>query len=137
MSRTKRCIYCWKWKPLDQFSEEHIIPRFMGGASNCPGCVTNDVCKSCNSLFGRFVDSTVARGFFQNSIEHGAWEACFDFNENSGNAYELTYFGKSRELDFGGDTDVEVWLCPDGGSAWHIHERQPEDFDSLAGGDPA
>jgi hypothetical protein len=31
---------------------------------------------------------------------------------------------------------VEVWLAPDGGTAWHIHTRQSEDFDTMAGGDP-
>jgi len=136
MAETKRCIYCAQPKSSDEFSKEHIIPQFMGGSSDCAAAVTNDACQKCNSLFGRFVDGPVARGYFLRSIEQGAWAACFDFNENAGNIYPLTYFGKSREIQFGDDEEVEVWLCPDGGTAWHVHAQQPEDFNVLAGGDP-
>ncbi len=136
MARTKRCIYCSEAKSPDEFSEEHIIPQFMGGTSDCAAAVTRDACQKCNSLFGRFVDGPVARGYFLRSIEQGSWAACFDFNENTGNVYPLTYFGKSREIQFGDDEEVEVWLCPDGGTAWHVHAKQPEDFNALAGGDP-
>ena len=136
MARTKRCIYCSEAKSPDEFSEEHIIPQFMGGTSDCAAAVTRDACQKCNSLFGQFVDGPVARGYFLRSIEQGSWAACFDFNENTGNVYPLTYFGKSREIQFGDDEEVEVWLCPDGGTAWHVHAKQPEDFNALAGGDP-
>ena len=93
-------------------------------------------CAKINSLFGRFVDAAVARGYFLQSIEPSAWAGCFDFDGNAGNVYPLTYFGRSREIQFGPDEEVEVWLCPDGGTAWHIHGKQPEDFNALAGGDP-
>ena len=85
---------------------------------------------------GRFVDAPVARGFFQNSIERGAWQHCLGFNETAGNVFPLIYFGRSREITFGQDEDVEVWLGPDGGSVWHIHTQQDQDFDTMAGGDP-
>jgi len=136
VSQTNRCIYCTEVKPLNEFSEEHIIPQFLGGTSECPASVTNDVCQRCNSLFGRFVDAPVARGYFLRSIEQGSWRGCFDFNESTGNVYALTYFGKSRELEFGDNEEIEVWLCPDGGTAWHVHTKQAEDFSALAGGDP-
>ena len=136
MNETRRCIYCSETKSADQFSQEHIIPQFMGGSSECVAAVTHDVCKKCNSLFGRFVDAAVARGYFLQSIEPSAWAGCFDFDGNAGNVYPLTYFGRSREIQFGPDEEVEVWLCPDGGTAWHIHGKQPEDFNALAGGDP-
>ncbi len=136
MFETKRCIYCSEVKPLSEFSEEHIIPQFMGGSSDCPLSVSNEACQRCNSLLGRFVDAPVARGPFLKSIELGSWQGCFDFNESAGNVYPLTYFGKSRELQFGDDEEIEVWLCPDGGTAWHIHTKQADDFGALAGGDP-
>lgn len=136
MSEIRRCIYCWGEKNASEFSEEHIIPRFMGGTSECAAAITSDVCQRCNSLFGRFVDAPVAKGYFLNSVEHGAWRMCFNFDENAGNVYPLTYMGKSRDIQFGDDEETEVWLCPDGGTAWHVHRKQPEDFDAMAGGDP-
>ena len=120
----------------DDFSQEHIIPQFMGGSGECATAVTNDVCKKCNSIFGRFVEAPVARGYFLRSIEQQAWAGCFDYNANEGNIYPLTYFGKSQEIQFGADEEIEVWLGPDGGTAWHVHAKQSDDFNALAGGDP-
>ncbi|MDF3813299.1 MULTISPECIES: HNH endonuclease [Rhodopseudomonas] len=130
------CIYCLQRKASADFSLEHIIPRFMGGNGTCADATTREVCRKCNSLMGRFVDAPVAKGFFQNSIENRAWQHCLDFDEASGNVFPLTYFGKSKEITFGPDEEVEVWLCPDGGTVWHIHTKQPEDYDAMAGGDP-
>ena len=46
MNETRRCIYCSETKSADQFSQEHIIPQFMGGSSECVAAVTHDVCKN-------------------------------------------------------------------------------------------
>jgi HNH endonuclease len=136
MAETKLCIYCLENKPIDAFSEEHIIPQFMGGSSDCSPAITNEVCKQCNSIFGRFVDAPVAKGFFLKTIEGGAWEACFDYDEIDGNVFPLIYLGKSNEIQSGQGEEVEVWLCPDGGTAWDFHISRGEDFDAFAGGDP-
>jgi HNH endonuclease len=136
MTETKKCIYCREDKPVAEFSEEHIIPKFMGGSSECYDAVTNDVCDQCNSLFGRFVDASVAKGFFLNSIEGTAWQGCFDYDEKNGNVFPLTYLGKCDELEFDEGEEVEVWLCPDGGTAWDLHEKRSEDFQAFSGGDP-
>ena len=128
----RRCIYCTELKSPSVFSTEHIVPRFLGGNAECAAAATDDVCQDCNSLFGRHVDAAVARGYFLNSIEQGAWRGCFDYDELRGNIYPLTYFGKNTELKVGQQEDVEVWLCPDGGTAWHIHTKQPGDFSSLS-----
>jgi hypothetical protein len=132
----RTCIYCSELKAAAEFSLEHIIPQFMGGNGACGDIVTRDVCRRCNSLTGQFVDAPVARGFFQNSIEHGAWRQCIAFNEAAGNIFPLIYFGRSKELTFGPEEEAEVWLGPEGGSIWHIHTRQPDDYDTLVGGDP-
>ncbi len=136
MTEAKRCIYCRETKPLAEFSEEHIIPRFMGGASACAAAVTDDACVRCNGLFGRFVDAAVAKGFFLNAQESGAWRACFDYDRINGNVFPLVYFGKCTEIQCVDGEEAEVWLCPEGGTAWHVHEARGEDFATFAGGDP-
>ena len=136
MTETKRCIYCRETKPLAEFSEEHIIPRFMGGASACAAAVTHDVCAKCNGLYGRFVDAAVAKGFFLNAQESGAWQGCFDHDQRSGNVFPLIYFGKCTESQCAEGEEAEVWLCPDGGTAWNFHDARAEDFATFAGGDP-
>ena len=136
MTEMKSCIYCREEKPADEFSEEHIVPQFMGGSSNCDAAITKDVCQKCNSRFGRFVDAAVAKGFFMNGNESSTWQACFDYNEINGNVFPLLYFGKCAELQCAEGEEVEVWLGPDGGTAWDFHESRGEDFNSFAGGDP-
>ncbi len=69
MTIMKRCNYCREEKPVEAFSEEHIIPRFMGGSSDCRAAVTRDVCQECNSVLGLHVDAAVAKGFFMNGTE--------------------------------------------------------------------
>jgi hypothetical protein len=132
----KRCIYCRDEKLLGEFSEEHIVPQFMGGSSECTAAVTHDVCRQCNGIFGRFVDAAVAKGFFMNANEGGAWKACVDFDEVGGNVFPLIYFGKCTEIQCVQGEEVEVWLGPDGGTAWHFHEDRDENFETFAGGDP-
>ncbi len=136
MKEARRCIYCTIEKPVAAFSAEHIIPQFMGGSSDKPEVVTTEVCRSCNSLFGRHVDAAVAKGYFINSVELGSWKGCFDYNKEHGNVYPLIYFGKNAEINFGNNEDVEVWLAPDGGTAWHIHAKSDDNFDTFVGGDP-
>lgn len=117
MTETKLCIYCREEKPVTDFSEEHIIPQFMGGSSACAAAVTRDVCRQCNALFGRFVDAAVAKGFFMNAYESSCLEGCFDYDKK-GNVFPLMYFGRPTELQCAEGEEAEVWRCPDGGAAW-------------------
>jgi hypothetical protein len=135
MTEMNLCIYCRESKSVGAFSEEHIIPQFLGGSSTCAAVVTKDVCQKCNSIFGRFVDAAVAKGFFMNGNEK-TWQACFDYDELNGNVFPLIYFGKCTELRCAEGEEVEVWLGPDGGTCWDFHESRGEDFYAFAGGDP-
>lgn len=136
MTETKRCIYCCKEKPVADFSIEHIIPKFMGGSSTCAAAITSDACRQCNSLFGRFVDAAVAKAFFLNAFESSALAGCFDYDENNGNVFPLMYFGRCAEIQCAEGEEVEVWRCPDGGTAWHFHKIRDNEFATFAGGDP-
>jgi len=133
---TRICIYCSKRTAAADFSLEHLIPQFMGGNAACPDAATRDVCRRCNSLCGRFVDAPVARGFFQNSIDNGAWQHCIRFDAAAGNVFPLIYLGTCAEIAFNDNEESEVWLAPDGGAIWHIRARQTDDFATMAGGDP-
>src|SRR5690348_13782951 len=51
------CPYCNQWHPPENMSEEHIIPRAIGG----PDMLTISVCKPCNDRMGRTLDSRLDR----------------------------------------------------------------------------
>ena len=58
-----KCIYCLQDKDENEFSLEHILPQFLGGASAPQILKTRSVCKRCNNNLGLFVDASVAKNF--------------------------------------------------------------------------
>jgi len=50
--------------------------------------------------------------------------------------FPFIYLGKCTELQCAEGEEVEAWLGPDGGVAYHFHKSRAEDFDTFAGGDP-
>jgi hypothetical protein len=50
----KRCIFCLKEKPKEEFSVEHVFPDAIGGTFTI-----NNVCRECNSILGSQVDSKI------------------------------------------------------------------------------
>lgn len=134
MNNQKLCCYCRKNE--SRFSEEHIIPRFMGGSSKCSDAVTRDVCQGCNSILGRHVDGAVARSYFLHSMEPDSWNACFDYDPKKGNVFPLIYFGVNDDIVAEANEEAELWLLPDGSQAWHIHQKRDDSFFAYTGGDP-
>lgn len=68
----KHCIYCRKDKDKDEFTLEHVIPQFLGGAHAPNHLKTRDVCKNCNNNLGLFVDA----GFEKNWIVSNRLREC-------------------------------------------------------------
>lgn len=68
------CIFCLNEKPNSEFNEEHIFPSSLGGA-----IIINNLCKKCNSDFGRTID--------QPFLSHAAvlyYRNIFDLTRNDG-----------------------------------------------------
>ncbi len=59
----RNCIYCRKIKSDKEFTLEHVIPQFLGGAQAPDKLKTRDVCKICNSDLGLFVDAAFEKDF--------------------------------------------------------------------------
>ena len=59
----KKCIYCRNLKDKNEFSLEHIIPQFLGGASAPLEYKTRDVCEQCNNILGQFVDASFKKNY--------------------------------------------------------------------------
>lgn len=72
------CIYCDKEKEDSEFSLEHVIPQFLGGAYSDDIFKTRDVCRSCNSTLGLNVDASFEKAWMISAWLQQSSMACFD-----------------------------------------------------------
>ncbi len=133
----RHCIYCDINKSEEQFSDEHIWPDALGG-DFLPKDVwrTDDVCQSCNSLSGLFVDGSFIRSFIgQSELSSGSHE--YLAGKKAVAAISLDYLGPIREVPVPSGCIAEYWAGPCGANIIHI---RPDDGDeqwvSYAGGSP-
>ncbi|QBX41694.1 HNH endonuclease [Pseudomonas jessenii] len=59
----RHCIYCRTDKDDSEFTIEHVIPQFLGGAYAPDFLKTRDVCGRCNSNLGLFVDASFEKNW--------------------------------------------------------------------------
>ncbi len=59
----KTCIYCKTEKNENEFTLEHVISQFLGGAQAPDDLKTRNVCGTCNSNLGLFVDASFEKDF--------------------------------------------------------------------------
>ncbi|USE84782.1 HNH endonuclease [Acinetobacter tibetensis] len=57
------CIYCRIDKREDEFTLEHVISQFLGGSQAPDYLKTRNVCRTCNSNLGLFVDASFEKDF--------------------------------------------------------------------------
>ncbi len=120
----KRCIYCRKPKPETEFTLEHVIPQFLGGAYGPDRFKTRDVCKSCNSNLGLFVDASFEKNWF---VTHKLREIAFsNFDPDKDAGLPLICMGHSdlKPPDMQPSETCESWLGPLGEQIYWV---RPDD----------
>lgn len=122
-----QCLYCGLEKPIDEFTDEHIIPKAIGGNLNSHNpFLINNVCSRCNNLCGIFVDGPFIKSWMtQNSRAEVALKH-LDFSKKP--IVPLTYMGVLDGLQYE-DKICEFWLGPTGDTIYHFHEPYPEEPD--------
>lgn len=121
------CLYCGYEKSEEDFSQEHIIPRAIGGnlIPNNPFAIQN-VCKRCNSLAGTFIDGPFIKSWITQNYRADVIMRYADINSHP--ILPLRYMGVIRGLQYG--TKIcELWLGPTGDTIYHFHEPYPEQED--------
>ena len=115
------CVYCGQTKD-EGFSDEHILPRAIGG-NLLHNQLKIRVCQRCNNTLGMFVDGPFVKSWTISN--HHASDALryVDFDGNPG--IQLCYMGISTEFSYGSKI-CEVWLGPTGDIVLHFHEPYPE-----------
>ena len=125
---TKICLYCKKEKSDEEFSQEHILPRGVGGNLNTYNPFSiNDVCQKCNNLSGLFIDGPFIKSWFINNYRADIAKKYCHLTDQT--ILPLTYFGEIEDLKFENKI-CEFWLGPTGDTIYHFHEPYPEELDS-------
>ena len=131
----KICIYCKKTKDAADFTLEHVIPKFLGGAQAPDYLKTRDVCKTCNSNLGLFVDASFEKDFLVfNELNEAAYSF---FDPQSPTPLPLRNMGIS-DLNPPKMTDDEVCECWIGPLGEQVYWIRPSDERMYwyAGGNP-
>jgi len=131
----RNCIYCRKTKSDDEFTLEHVIPQFLGGAQAPDELKTRDVCGTCNSNLGLFVDAAFEKDFLVfNELNESAHAF---FNPENPVALPLRCMGTSDLTPPNTEEDevCEAWLGPLGEQVYWIRARDERMY-SYSGGNP-
>lgn len=127
------CIYCAGRNRDQQMTLEHIWPRALGGDHTPELFRSNEVCRTCNSRTGQWVDGAFIRNFFI-ATERGTSALEFLDPSRPGPA-PLTYFGFDTEFPSDSRQVCERWLGPAGEHIYHIHDQDEPRWETFAGGD--
>lgn len=121
-----RCIYCREDKDKSEFTLEHVLPQFMGGAYAPDKFKTRDVCKRCNSNLGLFVDAGFEKNWFVSNELREAAYAFFDPHNPVG--LPLICMGKCDLIPPQQQEDevCESWLGPLGEQIYWVrpHDKR-------------
>lgn len=121
------CSYCGKEKKLDKLTQEHVVPKAIGGnlLPKNP-FLLNNVCKRCNNIAGTYIDGPFIKSWF---TQNNRTEICYRYTDISKNPIlPLRYMGICEDLNYEGKI-CELWLGPTGDTIYHFHLPYPDELD--------
>jgi hypothetical protein len=128
------CIYCAKdekefstYTPPDYFTDEHVIPRAIGGniIQRSPFLLPG-VCSWCNNLCGRHVDGPFVRSWFTQMHRAALMWRYIDVTQHP--AVPLAFLG-TIDIVVPDGRQCDAWLGPAGDPMFHFHRRYPPEPD--------
>lgn len=93
---------------------------------------THNVCRTCNSLCGIWVDAPVIKNWFPNNYNFEIAREFIDFE--NGSILPLIYMGEFPEFCRGEEV-CEFWIGPTGDNIYHFRKKSDPRFDTIIGGD--
>lgn len=131
----RQCIYCRQFKDSTEFTLEHVIPQFLGGAYAPDRFKTRDVCERCNNNLGLFVDAGFEKDWFvTQSLREIAYRT---FDPDSDVGLPLICMGQAHlpVPGMGANEICESWLGPLGEQVYWVRMND-ERLYWYAGGNP-
>ena len=129
------CIYCREEKDDKEFTLEHVVPQFLGGAYAPDFLKTRDVCKSCNNNLGLFVDASFEKNWVVTNWLQQASSAFYD--KDNPVEVSLTCMGNADLCppDLPDGHVCEMWLGPHGEQVFLLRPHD-ERLSAYVGGNP-
>jgi hypothetical protein len=125
----KRCIYCDREKHDKEFSQEHILPRSIGGVLMPKNPFsTNEVCERCNNISGFFIDAPFTKSWIINNYRSSNSKKFATITPQT--ILPLSYMGIMKDVKYD-DKLCENYLGPNGDVIYHFHKPYDEEFDTL------
>jgi len=131
----KTCIYCKTDKNDDEFTLEHVISQFLGGAQAPDYLKTRNVCATCNSNLGLFVDASFEKDFLVfNTLNEAAYSF---FDPDSPTPLPLKNMGISDLIppNMKEEEICECWIGPLGEQIYWIRPSDERMY-WYSGGNP-
>lgn len=121
------CAYCGKEKAEDELTQEHVIPKAIGGnLLPTNPFLLNSVCKRCNNVAGTYIDGPFIKNWL---VQNSKTENIYKYADISKNPIlPLRYMGPCNELSYE-DKICELWLGPAGDTIYHFHLQYPDEPD--------
>lgn len=131
----RKCIYCCNDKHDSEFTLEHVIPQFLGGAQAPDFLKTRDVCKGCNNDLGLFVDAAFEKNWAVSNWLQAAAAAYYDKSQPVG--IPLICMGPCdlTPPDMPDDHICELWLGPLGEQVFWVRPQDAR-MKTYVGGNP-
>jgi len=131
---SRYCLYCAKTVSSDKLTDEHIWPKKLGGGRLEQNVWrTKDVCGSCNSMSGIYVDGAFMKGVLN---AYDTSTGILSIREGTPVSKELCYLGTWSDEIIPNSHVAEVWMND---AVWAIHIREKEtrgDWSKYVGGNP-
>lgn len=132
------CVYCGKEKRDHELSLEHIWPTALGGDFLPFEFRTRHVCRTCNSLAGRFVDAAFLKSWFGQAERTLAAYEYLDLSLSSNSIVPLQFLTPIAPLLPLSGMTIELYVGPCQTRVFHVRPQDDgEAWDTYAGGDPA
>jgi hypothetical protein len=128
-----QCIYCAGRRPFTRWSHEHIWPRRLGGTGSPAIFRTRQVCQTCNSLAGTWVEPSFYKNWFMQADAAVAGLRYLPRDRPGTTA--LMYQGFDDAVPVADDEICERWGGPSQEIIYHIHKRDEPRWETMPGGD--
>lgn len=131
----KECIYCREEKDASEFSLEHVLPQFIGGAAAPDFLKTRQVCEKCNNNLGLFVDAGFEKDWIVYNHLRTAAHAFFDPTQPTSLPFICMGSSELQPPEMSNDEVCELWLGPLGERVYWIRPIDERLF-WYTGGNP-